>query len=174
MNYIFFAILFILSGFFMKLSDDEYDENGNLYLAIVYGILCALASAIASVFDLGAAYVFIAILIGNLLAFKIDGIHHIITLAIFALICFIGGIPQLNIVILLISILAAISDEVGHELIDNYTENKLIQLFFEYRFVMKIVVFILAVCGAFSFRTFIFFMLFEVSYVVAEGVLKKE
>lgn len=173
MNYLILAILFILSGFFMKLSDDAYDVNQNLYLAIVFGIFCALTSAIATVYDTGAAYVFIGILIGNLIAFKIDGIHHILTLVIFVLICLICGIPELNMIVLLILILAALSDEVGHELISNYTENYFIILFFEYRFVMKIVIFLLALCGAFSFWTFIFFILFELSYVMAENVYKK-
>ena len=51
MDYVYLAILFILSGFFMKLSDDEYDENNNLILATFFGVLCALTCAIASVSD---------------------------------------------------------------------------------------------------------------------------
>ena len=157
----------------MELSDNEYDENNNLVLAIFFGILCGLVSAIASVSDVGAAYIFIGILIGNLLAFKIDAIPHVITLVIFVAICFACGIPHLNIIVLLILILAALSDEIGHELVYYYTENKFIQLFFEYRFVMKVVIFLLALCGAFSFWTFIFFILFEVSYMMADVIFKK-
>ncbi len=158
----------------MKLSDDSYDENDNLYLAIVFGILCALASGIATIFNADAAYVFFGILLGNLLAFKIDGIHHVITLVIFVLICLICGIPNLSLVILLITILAALSDEIGHELIYKVTDNKFLILFFEYRFVMKIVLFLLACCGVLSFWTFVFFVLFELSYVAASLVLKKD
>ena len=158
----------------MKLSDDSYDENDNLYLATVFGILCALASGIATVFNADAAYVFFGILIGNLLAFKIDGIHHVITVVIFVLICLICGIPHLSLVILLITILAALSDEIGHELIYNVTDNKFILSFFEYRFVMKIVIFLLAFCGVLSYWTFLFFILFELSYVMAGLVLKKD
>ncbi len=158
----------------MKLSDDAYDENDTLYLAVVFGILCALASGIATVFDVDAAYVFIGILIGNLLAFKIDGIHHVITLVIFILICLICGIPHLNLVILLVTILAALSDEIGHELIYKVTDNKFLILFFEYRFVMKVEIFLLACCGVLSFWTFVFFILFELSYMVADLVLKKD
>ena len=158
----------------MKLSDDSYDENDNLYLAIVFGILCALASGIATIFNADAAYVFFGILLGNLLAFKIDGIHHVITLVIFVLICLICGIPNLSLVILLITILAALSDEIGHELIYKVTDNKFLILFFEYRFVMKIVLFLLACCGVLSFWTFVFFVLFELSYVAAGLVLKKD
>ena len=174
LNYLFLGILFILAGFFMKLSDDAYDENDDLLLATVLGIFCGLACAIAAVSYTGAAYIFFGILIGNLLAFKVDGIHHIITLMIFVLFCLICGIPEISIVVLLIVILGALADEVGHELIANYTENNFIILFFEYRFVMKIVIFTLALCGAFSFWTFILFILFELSYVTAGVIFKKE
>ncbi|MDO5815563.1 MAG: hypothetical protein Q4Q18_07980 [Methanobrevibacter sp.] len=173
MNYIILAILFFLSGFFMKYSDDFFDERNDLKYASIFGVLCGLASAVAAVNDIGAAYIFIAILIGNLLVFKIDGLHHVITLAIFVIACLICGIPQLSLVVLLICILAAISDEVGHETISKVTDNGLLNLFFEYRFVMKIVIFLLAVCGAFSFWVFIYFIMFEVAYVMAGIVFEK-
>ena len=108
-----------------------------------------------------------AILIGNFIALKVDGIHHIITLLIFIVILLIGGIPELNLVILLICILAAFSDEVGHELISKFTENRFLNLFFEYRFVMKIVILLLAVCGVFNVWIFVCFILFEISYEAA-------
>ena len=79
MDYILLGILFLLSGFFMKLSDDFYDVNQNLFLAIVFGIFCALTSVIATVFNDGAAYIFLGILLGNLFVLKVDGIHHILT-----------------------------------------------------------------------------------------------
>ena len=164
------ALLFILSGFFMKYSDDLYDVNHNLAFASVFGVFCGIASALASVYSIEAAYIFIAILIGNLIAFKVDGLHHIITLIIFIFILLVGGIPDLNLVVLLICILAAFSDEVGHELISKVTQNKFLNLFFEYRFVMKIVILLLAVCGVFNIWIFVCFILFEISYVTA-GIL---
>ncbi len=156
----------------MKFSDDAYDVDKNRILAIFFGLICAISSAMATISDVGAAYVFIGILMGNLLALKIDGIHHIITLIVFILICLICGIPQLSVVVLLVSILAALTDEVGHELISNVTQNEFVILFFEYRFVMKIVVFLLALCGVFSFWTFILFILFEISYLMAGWLYK--
>lgn len=164
------ALLFILSGFFMKYSDDLYDVNHNLAFASVFGVFCGIASALAAVYSIEAAYIFIAILIGNLIAFKVDGLHHILTLIIFIFILLVGGIPDLNLVVLLICILAAFSDEVGHELISKVTQNKVLNLFFEYRFVMKIVILLLAVCGVFNILIFVCFILFEISYVTA-GIL---
>ena len=154
----------------MKYSDDLFDVKHNLTFATVFGVFCGIASALASVYSIEAAYIFIAILIGNLIALKVDGIHHIITLIIFIVILLIGGIPDMNLVVLLICILAAFSDEVGHELISKVTQNKFLNLFFEYRFVMKVVILILAVCGVFNIWIFACFILFEISYVTA-GIL---
>lgn len=148
----------------MKYSDDLYDAKHNLAFASVFGVFCGIASALASVYSIEAAYIFIAILIGNLIALKVDGIHHIITLIVFIVILLIGGIPDLSLVVLLICILAAFSDEVGHELISKVTQNKFLNLFFEYRFVMKVVILLLAVCGVFNFWIFVCFILFELSY----------
>lgn len=173
MSYIILAVLFLLSGFFMKYSDDLYDVNHDLKFASVFGVLCAVASAAAAVYNMEAAYIFIAILVGNLIALKVDGIHHIITLIIFIIICLIFGIPDLNLTVLLICIFAALSDEVGHELISNITENKFLNLFFEYRFVMKIVICLLAICGVFNILIFVCFLLFEIFYEVAGITFEK-
>ena len=80
MSYVILAVLFFLSGFFMKLSDDACDIGEDKSLAIALGILCAITSAFATVSSASAACIFIGILIGNLLALKVDGIHHILSL----------------------------------------------------------------------------------------------
>ena len=157
----------------MKYSDDSFDVNHDLISASVFGILCALASAAATVTDIGAAYIFIAILIGNLFALKVDGIHHIITLIIFVVICLICGIPDLSLVILVICILAALCDEIGHETISKITKNRFMNLFFEYRFVMKIAVLLLAFYGAFDILVFVCFIVFELAYESAGIVFEK-
>lgn len=173
MSYIILAILFILSGFFMKYSDDLVDINGNLFYASIFGVLCAIASAVAAIYNFEAAYIFIAIPIGNILALKVDGIHHILTLVIFIVLLLIFGIPQLSLVVLLICILAALGDEVGHELISTVTDNKFLNLFFEYRFVLKIAVLLLAICGVFNIWLFVCFILFDIAYTIAEISFEK-
>ena len=173
MNYIILAILFVLSGFFMKYSDDLYDVNHDRNISTFFGIICAIASVVASIYNTDAAYIFISILIGNLIVLKVDGIQHIITLIVFLVVLLVAGIPDLSLVILLICILAALSDEIGHELIPNMSENRFLNLFFEYRFVMKIVVFLLAVCGVFDIWIFLCFILFELSYVWAGIVFER-
>ena len=157
----------------MKFSDDLFDISDDLKSAIVFGILCGVASALATVNDVGAAYIFISILIGNALVLKVDGIHHIITLIVFIIVCLIYGIPELSLIVLLICILAALSDEVGHDNISKLTDNGFLNLFFEYRFVMKIVIFLLAIFNAFDFLVFIYFIIFEVAYEIAGVIFEK-
>ena len=77
------AASYALSGFFMKLSDDEYDEKSNTIWAILLGVICGAFTAYASSISPDAACIFIAILIGNILSLKVDGIHHIATMASF-------------------------------------------------------------------------------------------
>ena len=132
MSYIILTLLFILSGFFMKYSDDLFDINHNLAYASIFGILCGIASGLATIYSIEAAYIFIGILIGNLIAFKVDGIHHLVTLICFIIVLLIGGIPELSFIVLLICIFAAFLDEVGHELISKVIQNKFLNLFFEY------------------------------------------
>lgn len=173
MHHIILGLLFLLSGFFMKLSDDYSDINKDLKLASLTGILCAIASFLATVYDVDAACILIGILIGNFLVLKVDGIHHILTLILYLLLCIIFGIPQLSIVVLLICVLSALSDEVGHELISNVTKNSYIVLFFEYRFVMKVVILLLAIFGVFNILTFLCFILFEIAYELAGFISEK-
>ena len=156
MNYVVLAVLFILSGFFMKYSDDLYDEKHDLVFSTFFGILCAIASVV-----------------GNLIALKVDGIHHIITLIVFLAVLLVVGIPDLSLVILLICILTILADEVCHEIIPKRTENRFLNLFFEYRFLMKIVVLLLAVCGVFDIWVFVCFILFDLSYAGAGIVFEK-
>ncbi len=157
----------------MKYSDDLVDVNDDLKFATVFGVLCAIVSAVATSYNAEAAYIFLAILIGNFIALKVDGIHHIITLIVFILISLFLGIPELNLVILLICILAALADEVGHELISTITENKFLNLFFEYRFVMKVVICLLVVSGHFNILIFVCFLLFEIFYEIAGITFEK-
>lgn len=167
MNYIILALLFILSGFFMKYSDDLYDVNHERNISTFLGLICGLASVAATLYNVDAAYIFISLLIGNIIVFKVDGIHHIVALIVFLAVLLIVGIPNLSLLILLICILGIIGDEIGHELIPNMTENRFLNFFFEYRFVMKIVVLLLALCGVFNIWIFVCFILFEVSYMGA-------
>ena len=111
----------------MKLSDDEYDEKSNKAMAIVLGIVCGLFTAYACSIDLDAACIFIAILIGNILALKVDGIHHIATMASFIIAFIFLGLQTftfLSIATIIICMIGAIIDELGNDNEKIYAKKK--------------------------------------------------
>ncbi|HMK54451.1 MAG TPA: hypothetical protein VK444_06690 [Methanobacteriaceae archaeon] len=174
-------ILYPLAGFFMKISDDAQDEKNNTILGAITGIICVLAIGYLVVTSSDAATIFIAILIGTLLAGKIDHWGHIITLIIGLGILAIFGLPPLGILTLAICIAATYLDEFGNDAPWLDGEKKL-TTFFRYRFVLKITVFALALGGLiqifypgftipglrfFQPATFIYFLLFDLAYELA-------
>ena len=129
------------------------------------------------------------------LSFKIDGIHHIATLLVFLLLYLIWGIfnpngsilADLSLITLLICIISAFIDEIGNDNKQIYNKSKFLKFFFDYRFTMKLAILFLAILGYYqsiagfslpfidflSFSTFIFFILFELSYELANIVFNK-
>lgn len=181
MEIIALPILYALSGFLMKLSDDAYDEMRDKKFAAITGILCGLLIGYLVVNSTDAAYIFFAILIGTLISKKIDGIHHILTLGTFVLIAFIYGIPQMGLLTLIICSIAAYIDEIGNDNQKIIEKSHFLEIFFKYRFAMKITIFALSILGLYSmltgfniagmdflsFSAFFLFVLFEISYELA-------
>jgi hypothetical protein len=154
----------------MKLSDDEYDEKSNKAIAIVLGIVCGLFTAYACSIDLDAACIFIAILIGNILAFKVDGIHHIATMASFIIAFLFLGLQSftyLSIITIIICIIGAIIDEIGNDNDKIYSKSKFLEYFFDYRFALKVVILLLVLIGLLNIWSFIYFLCFEIAYEIA-------
>lgn len=175
-------VLYSLSGFLMKLSDDSYDRRKNKALAIFAGVFCGIFIGYLSVTSADAACIFIAVLIGTLLSLKVDSLNHVAALVLFILILVYIGIPTIGIVSLIICSAASFLDEVGNDSNWIKSRGKKIKLFFDYRFTLKIAVLIFAVLGLlqtivpaikipgvqfFMFQTFVFFILFDVFYEVA-------
>ena len=173
-------ILYSLSGFLMKLSDDAYDRKKNITIAVFAGIFCGLFIGYLAVTSADAACIFIAILIGTILSLKVDSLNHIAALILFVLIIVYIGIPTIGIVTLLFCSIAAFLDEIGND--NKWIKNKKVKKFFEYRFSLKITVMIFAVLGLlqnmflalripgvqyFLFQTFIYFILFDLFYELA-------
>ncbi|WP_409199479.1 hypothetical protein [Methanobrevibacter sp. DSM 116169] len=173
MNYLFIPLFYALSGFLMKYSDDEYDENHNKLSSVILGILCGLITAVVCFLNSDAACIFIAILLGNLIAFKIDGIHHIATLITFIIVLIFLGIPNISLIPLIISLIAAFIDELGNDNEKLYSKSKYLKFFFDYRFTMKIAILILAIFSFLKIESFVFFILFELSYELAGYIFLK-
>lgn len=170
------ALSYFLSGFFMKLSDDFYDEKYNKRKSIFLGIVCGLFTALACSIDLDTACIFIAILIGNVLALKVDGIHHIATMASFILAFILLGFPNftfLSIITIIICMVGAIIDELGNDNEKIYQKSKFLEYFFDYRFALKIVILALVLIGLLNIWSFIYFLFFEIAYEIARIVFEK-
>jgi hypothetical protein len=177
-----YPLFYALSGFLMKLSDDFYDIKNNKLLAVITGLLCVLCISYLAVSSSDAACIFIGVLIGNLLAFKVDTANHILSLIILSTILFIFGVPSIGILTLVACTAAAFLDEVGHEASWIEKRSDLVKNFFEYRFTLKIAVLIFSILGLlqifvnlpqinglqyFQPQTIIYFILFDVFYEVA-------
>ncbi len=166
MEFILLPILYALSGFFMKISDDFFDEKNNKLWASIIGILCGITCGLIASNNVDGAYIFLGILIGNILALKVDGIHHITTLIVFILILLLFNIPSMNILILIIIVLSAIIDELGNDNEQIYNSSKFLMYFFDYRFTLKVVILLLCLLGFLNIWTFPFFLCFDVSYEI--------
>lgn len=170
------AISYFFSGFFMKLSDDFYDEKSDARKAILLGIVCGLFTALACSIDLDAACIFIAILLGNILALKVDGIHHIATMASFIIAFILFGFPHftfLSIATIVICMIGAIIDELGNDNERIYKKSKFLEYFFDYRFALKVVILLLVLVGLLNIWSFIYFLCFEIAYEIARVLFEK-
>ena len=170
------ALSYFFSGFFMKLSDDEYDEKSNKAMAIILGIFCGLFTAYACSIDLDATCIFIAILVGNILALKVDGIHHIATMASFIIAFLFLGLQSftyLSIITIIICMIGAIIDEIGNDNEKIYSKSKFLEYFFDYRFALKVVILLLVLIGLLNIWSFIYFLCFEIAYEIARVFFEK-
>jgi hypothetical protein len=191
MNSLIIAIIYGLSGILMKFSDDEYDENSNKIIASILAIISAVLIGYLTSNVTDAAYIFLTIIIATGLALKIDGIHHILSLIVFIIVCFLFNffsisLFNLSLITLIMCIFSEYIDEFGN---DNpkFQNNKFLKFFFDYRFTMRITVLILSLFGVYSnltgftipyihflnLETFIFFLIFDLGYITAGKIFKK-
>jgi len=175
-------LLYPLSGFFMKISDDMHDKKNNMFLGILAGILCGLFLGYLVTVSVDAAYIFFGVFIGTFLAKKINCINHIVTAVVFISIVFILGFPTIGIGTLIICSIAAYIDEIGNDNQKIYKKSSILKTFFEYRFALKTAILVLAVFGIIQYfypafkiygiyflgiQTLLYFLMFELSYELA-------
>lgn len=177
-------IFYPISGLFMKISDDAHDRKKNHWLGIAAALICGASIGFLAVTNVDAACIFLAILIGTVAAWKVDCLNHLISLFLFVGIILILGFPTIGLITLVICAAAAFLDEIGNDS-KWAAKNKFLYNFFQYRFALKIAILSFAVLGLlqtggllqgvgystqfpgiqfFSIETFIFFLLFELSY----------
>lgn len=177
------ALCFALSGYFMKVSDEYVDADNNIPYAVITGILCVIFTLWVSLNNGDAACIFISILVGTALAFKVDNINHILSAILFIVILFLLGAPHFSWVCLILCTVAAYLDEKGNDYSDEKEESggylTIIDNLFKYRYIMKTTVLILSLLtvikilipgtfldGWLFFQpiTIVYFYLFDLSY----------
>lgn len=168
-TYIFFLVSYMVLGGGIKYIDDAFDEktfskNKAILLSPVIAILWVFAMFLspASATILGA--VFLAVLFRN----KVDNIgFHVGAIAVvsgLAILYFLRVVDFLWAPLVFL-VLSGMFDEIGNDYVDAHPEViNIVRLFFEYRFVMKIAVFLLAVLGTYGFEYVIAFIGFDIAY----------
>jgi hypothetical protein len=174
------ALIYFLSGFLMKISDDSQDLKNNTLLGAVSGMISVACIGYLALTYSDATTIFLAILLGTLLSGKVDRLGHLVTLLVFLGILAIFGIPSIGTISLAICTIAAWLDEIGNgsEILKKkkFKGKNTIKFFFQYRPALKIAVFFLALLGglpisytgldSFQPLTFIYFMLFDLAYEI--------
>lgn len=171
-------LLYLLSGFLMKIADDAADKGDRKFFGILTGSLCGISIGVLITISLDATYIFFGIFIGTLIAGKIDNINHFLAAGFFLIIVLIRGIPSLEPATLLICTLAAFLDEIGNENQWIYKRSDFLRVFFHYRFALKIAILILAIFPLISdlpiqslrWYSFFFFLFFELAYEITGRV----
>jgi hypothetical protein len=174
---VFLVVSYFLLGASIKYIDDAFDEKTfprtvALILAPVTAIYWGYIMALSPI----SALILTAVIIGVVVKGKIDNIAFIMgVLCVYVAFFFLSSSPLDFIFIYpiaLISIsIAGILDEVGNDFVDKNNIyhtvkhfGKYIHLFFEYRFVMKIVVFSFALLNFFPLIYFFAFLAWDIGY----------
>jgi hypothetical protein len=173
---IFFIVSFFLMGALVKFIDDAFDEKAySRKLALILSPVTAIFWAVVMALHPAAALLLTAITIGVLVKGKVDNIAFIMAvLCIYVVYFFIGDwqfiLNPVYLIPLVIISIAGVIDEVGNDFVDKnnvYKKGflgKLTHWFFEYRFVMKLVVLAFALLGTYPLLFFFAFFLWDIGY----------
>lgn len=168
-----FLLFFGILGAGIKYIDSAYDDkifNKKIALCIApfLGILWAYTMLINQV----AATILLAVIIGVLFKGKIDNIAHLAGLLVIFAIIFVAGV-QLMVIPLVFLGFAALMDEVGNDFVDkrknslnmNKYSHKFVVLFFDQRWVLKVIILILGIVGTISLVFFLAMFSFDYAYL---------
>jgi magnesium-transporting ATPase (P-type) len=169
----FFLLSFGILGAGIKYIDSAYDEKTfskkiALCVAPVLGVLWAYTMLINPV----AATILLAVICGVLFKGKIDNLAHFAGLGVIFAIIVIAGV-QLLIIPLIFLAIAALTDEIGNDLVDKKKEkmntnkkiNKFIVSFFDQRWTLKVSILTLCILGIIPYMFFLAMLLFDYSYI---------
>ncbi len=170
-NLIIAILICPLAGATLKLADTMSERQGNL-------ALCFLASGIAGclvglliAFDAFSSAVFSGIVIGVVLAGKVDRPCLGFGLITTVLTAWLSGPKEPALLPLLTTIMASFADEIGH---DRYARKGGFGRFFEYRGILKLAIGLSYLLRTLPFHSSCMFYLFDVTYDLSSKVLKPQ
>lgn len=160
-----------LLGAGIKYIDQAYDIGVfNKRIALLMAVLMGILMGTAASLDPMSAMFFLSFVIFALITKKIDNPAFYVGTFLVFLIPLLRAILhsadyQTNWLILTVLIFSGWMDEKGNELADQRRLRGLLYFFFEYRSVMKIVVFLLAIYSIIPLAYFFAFMTYDLSYL---------
>lgn len=172
------VLAFFILGAAVKFIDDAFDEHAySRKIALILAPITAIFWAYIMALNPASALLLTAITIGVLVKGKIDNVAFITAvLCIYIVYFFIGSwdfILSFSYLLALIVIsVAGVIDEVGNDYIDRHNVykkgliGKILHLFFEYRFFMKLVVLLFVLLNYFSIVFFVAFFFWDLGYEV--------
>lgn len=157
-----------LSGSLIKLTDDIEDKN---LLRKLYAIPCGLAYGLLMgylmISDTDVAILFGGIIVGNLVAGKINSIGHYFGLGAILVVIFLYGI-KLPLLVLPVAVLAAL-DETG----DLLHIPKFLELIFKYRLVLKVGILVLVALNMLGLNALIVLLAFDAAYILIDRITQR-
>lgn len=165
---------FLLIGSFVKLADQAYDESlfpkgPVVALAPFTGTLLALLVMSNS----NCALLLLSIAVGCLLSGKVDNLVFYVLFCFLVIPSYFGirdHLMRIDLGLLAVLSTCAFVDEIGNSWADRSTDtdNRILRLFFLYRFTMKIGVLGAAIFSSLLFRYFFVFLMFDMGYITVD------
>lgn len=175
MNEIIIFGLMALAGHLVKFTDQIVDANLKVpkKLKYVFGLAYGILIGTLIVFDARIAVLGIAVLLANFIYGRFDDAAHRIALAAIVALALVFGIPQINLMILVVLFLGAVSDEFFNDIADkNKFKSKILNKFFHHRLLLWAAA--IAVSLAFWDAFYIIGILcFDIAYKITELFTKK-
>lgn len=175
-NYFYYSLvvfLFFILGAGIKFIDQTFDKknSNDQKLALAISIVCGLIIGTLISIDYFSSILLIGIIVGVILANKIDNIAFFIGLVFVVLISVLLNFYSnlhLNFVLIAVIAFASLIDEIGNDLADKGKLSGVINWFFVNRFVLKVTVLVMFFLNLLPFVYLLAFLAFDVAYYLME------
>ncbi len=163
---LFLLVSFPFLGALLAAIDAAFDRAAfSKRAAFLLAIPTALLFAFTMLSSAPAATILMAVLLSCLLGRKVDNLAFFVGAIIVVAVLYWASAFSFLIAPLIVLTIAGVLDEVGNNYADkNTVKVKFVELFFRYRFFMKIAVLAFALLGAFEMVYFAAFLLFDIAY----------